>query len=210
MPRPRTHLLTASPEAALRSALGLSKRQLADWLGCSAGFVAALETGRKVLPLALAERLLPLLGLAPPPAAGPPPLAPTLPVLAWVAPLPAATAPDALTGVPPAPATLRHAAHTARLAALVAEAELLRLHAQALALAVRHQGLAALQAAPPPAAPAEAARWHAWLAALAADLALADPHPAEAAARRRVLAIRAAARYAEADALAAEAAQAGT
>ncbi|MGI4875832.1 MAG: helix-turn-helix domain-containing protein [Janthinobacterium lividum] len=208
MAYPRTTSRTARPEAALRSALGLSQQQLADWLGCSRGFVNACEAGRKAWPLALTERLLPLLRVPPPEAAGsvagalpPLPLGPTLPTLAWTGPPPPPATPDLLADAPPAPPELRTAARTARLAALVAEAELLRLHARALALGMRRRGLAALHAAPPPTLPAEAARWHTWLAALAADLALADPHPAQDAARRRVLAIRAATRNAEANGL---------
>ncbi|MGI4873681.1 MAG: helix-turn-helix domain-containing protein [Janthinobacterium lividum] len=211
MARPRS-ATTATLEATVRGALGLSQQQLAEWLSCSRSFVDACEAGRKTLPLALAGRLLALLPALPPPlGSGPPaaplPLTPVLPALAWVAP---ATALPAALASPLAPGPLRVAARTARLAALVAERELLRLHAHALALAVRHRGLAVLQAAPPPTTLAEAARWHTWLAALALDLALADPHPAEAAARRHVLAIRAAARYAEADALEAGAAQAAS
>jgi hypothetical protein len=196
MPRPRT-IATATAAAQVRRGLGLSQQQLADWLGVAVSFAHAVESGRKPLPPVLAGRLVVLARLLPPPLgsgppAAPPLLLPALPTLAWP-PLP--------PGPALAPGPLVTAARTARLAALRAEAELLRRHTRARALAQQRQGLARLQAAPLPAEATEAARWPAWLAALAADLAAADPDPAREAALRQALAIRAAARRAEAEAL---------
>jgi len=208
MPRPRVAAASSRvPAVLVRAGLGLSQQQLADWLGVTVGFVGGLEAGRKELPAARAARLLVLVQRLPPPDHPAPPLpAAPAPVPLAYAPAGPSAAAAALAAAAdplgaPAPGPLRTAARTARLAALAAERALLRAHARALALAQRRRGLAALLAAAPPPDPAEAARWAPWLASLAAGLAAADPRPAQAAAQRHALAVRAAARHAEADAL---------
>ncbi|GAA4033926.1 hypothetical protein GCM10022409_17820 [Hymenobacter glaciei] len=198
----RVPLPSASLETAVRARFGLSVRQLARYLGVSAGFVSHLETGRKQAPEALALRLLPLARLLPPPlGSGPPDDAPPAPG-PDADPLTQALAlatPETATGAWPAP--VRRRVGACRLQALAVAQRLAGLQARTEALAHRRRGLARLAAAPVPPDPAEAARYARWLSELAEDLALAEPNPAAAATARQLLAARLAGLRAEVAAL---------
>lgn len=198
MPRPANY--SSSFEAAIRRHFGLSMQQLARYLGVSVGFVSHLEAGRKQLPLALADRLIHLSRLLPPPLGQGPPAA-LLPDPWVTVALSAGLLPPAATE-PLDPEPLRRRLRDCRLQALVLSQRLAALHARAAALARRRQGLAQLRAAALPATPLEAAHYTRWLAELAEDLALADPRPAAAATQRLLLAVRVGALQAEAEALA--------
>ncbi|GAA4378384.1 helix-turn-helix transcriptional regulator [Hymenobacter koreensis] len=198
---------TASPlpdislTTAVRLHLGLSMRQLARYLGVTAGFVNHLETGRRGLPPALAPRLLHLAQLLPPPLGPGPTTPPEPPVYAPLAPLPA---PDAqLPPAPPdaAPEPLRRRRRDCQLRLLVQGQRLAQLQARAAVLAHRRWGLALLQITPAPPEPPEAARYARWLGELATDLARDEPDPAAAAATRHLLAARVAGLRAEVAAL---------
>lgn len=200
---PRVPLPSASLESAVRAQLGLSVRQLARYLGVSAGFVSHLEVGRKQAPEALALRLLPLARLLPPPlGSGPPDDAPPAlgpdadPLTLALALAPAETTAGAW------PAAVHRRVRACRLQALAVAQRLASLQAHAAALAQRRRGLARLAAAPVPPGPAEAARYARWRQELAEDLALADPDPAAAATTRQLLAARLAGLRAEVAALA--------
>jgi transcriptional regulator with XRE-family HTH domain len=198
MPRPANY--SDSSEAAVRAHFGLTLQQLARYLGVSVGFVAHLEAGRRPLPAALADRLIHLGRLLPPPLGQGPPAPPDAPapdLFGTLAPPAAPASPEPLD-----PEPLRRRLRDCRLKVLVLGQQLDGLHARAAALARRRRGLAQLMAATPPAAPAEAAHYAHWLAELAEDLALADPRPAATATQRLLLAVRVGALQAEAEALA--------
>ncbi|UOQ72156.1 hypothetical protein [Hymenobacter cellulosilyticus] len=205
MPAAPTSLpVDLSLTAAIRAHLVLSTRQLARYLGVSTGFVSHVEAGRRGLPPALAPRLLRLSALLPPPLGQGPPALPTPDSFDPQAPLPP---PDAqLPTLPvPAPASkqLQRRLHDCRLLLLTHGQELARLQARATLLARRRYGLAQLQTVTAFPEPAEAVHYARWLAELVADLALTEPHPANAAASFHVLAARVAGLRAEVAALAA-------
>ncbi|TGE20416.1 XRE family transcriptional regulator [Hymenobacter aquaticus] len=189
---------------AVRAHFGLSVRQLASYLGVSAGFVSHLETGRKGLPAALAPRLTVLSRLLPPPLGQGPPAPPEPPESAiydTLAPLPA---PDALLAATelsgattPAPEPLRQRLRDARQQLLQYGQRLAQQQSRAVLLARRRRGVAQLQTAPFPTEPAETARYARWLGELATDLARDEPDPTQAAADRLLLAARVAALRAE-------------
>ncbi len=79
MPRPRI-VATTTPAAQVRQGLGLSQQRVAHWLGVAVSFAHVVESGRKPLPLALAEHLAVLTRLLPLPlGSGPPAALSTLP-----------------------------------------------------------------------------------------------------------------------------------
>lgn len=200
---PRLAHPSASFEAAVRAHFGLTVQQLARYLGVSKGFVSHLETGRKALPPALAERLLALARLLPPPLGNGPPTAPPPTPDPATDPLHVALAlasPAAVTATWPEP--VRHRVRACRLRALDVAQRLTGLHARAAALAHRRRGLAQLAAAPAPPGPIAAAHYARWQQELADDLALADPDPAASATARQLLAARLAGLQAEVAALA--------
>uniref|UniRef100_UPI00190F9A77 helix-turn-helix domain-containing protein n=1 Tax=Hymenobacter sp. IS2118 TaxID=1505605 RepID=UPI00190F9A77 len=132
--------VSRSPEALVRTALGLSQAQLARFLGVAAPVLAHYEAGRRLPPAAVAERLLPLARLLPPPlgsglpetvlpAPDPDPDA----VVWWLA-LPAGTS----AGVPE---PVRRRVRDCRLLALGLHQQLARLQGRATGLAHRRRGL---------------------------------------------------------------------
>ncbi|PJJ59500.1 helix-turn-helix domain-containing protein [Hymenobacter chitinivorans] len=188
MPAPEPLL---SLTAAVRAHFGLTVRQLARYLGVSAGLVSHLEAGRRGLSPALAPRLLRLTPVLPPPLGQGPPAAPEPP--APFDPLAALPAPDPAVLPPPGPATaesLRQPWRRYRLQLLTLGQQLALLQRQAAALAHRRRGLALLRAISPPPDPTEAAHYARWLDELTADLAWADPDPVATATAGRLLAAR--------------------
>ncbi|PJJ48648.1 helix-turn-helix domain-containing protein [Hymenobacter chitinivorans] len=196
--------LDVSLVIAVRQHFGFSVRQLASYLGVSAGFITHMETGRKGLPASLVPRLTVLGRLLPPPLGQGPPAPPELPESAiydTLAPLPA---PDALlevTELPgataPAPEPLRQRLRDARQQLLQYGQRLAQQQNRAVLLARRRRGVAQLQTAPFPTEPAETAHYARWLGELATDLARDEPDPTQAAADRLLLAARVAALRAE-------------
>ena len=67
--------VSRSPEALVRTFLGLSQAQLARYLGVAVPVLAHYEAGRQP-PSAVVERLLPLMRLLPPPLTSAPPAEP--------------------------------------------------------------------------------------------------------------------------------------
>lgn len=194
----------------VRHHFGFSVRQLASYLGVSAGFITHMETGRKGVPASLIPRLTVLSRLLPPPLGQGPPAAPELPESAiydTLAPLPA---PDPLlqsTELPsataPAAEPLRQRLRDARQQLLQYGQRLAQQQTRAALLARRRRGVAQLQTAPFPTEPAETARYARWLGELATDLARDEPDPAQTAAAQLLLAARVAALRAEVALLAA-------
>ncbi|UOQ54472.1 helix-turn-helix domain-containing protein [Hymenobacter cellulosivorans] len=205
---PDSSLPAAAPDvnlvATVRHHFGFSVRQLASYLGVSAGFITHMETGRKGMPASLLPRLTVLSRLLPPPLGQGPPAAPEPPESAiydTLAPLPA---PDPLlqdTELPgattPAAEPLRQHLRDVRQKLLQYGQRLAQQQSRAVLLARRRRGVAQLQTAPFPTEPAETARYARWLGELATDLARDEPDPTQAAADRLLLAARVAALRAE-------------
>ena len=157
MPAPDASLL------ALRRYFDLTQPDLADYLGLSRTLLAHAEAGRRSLPLEATARLLPLLGLLPPPHGSGPADPPPLP-------------PDPAEVTPSGAAALRTRLDTCRYEAGNLAYRLRQLQRRATPLR-RRRALPALLAALPPPVPLPASLlglppappdWAAYLAAQAA------------------------------------------